>query len=45
MRVFTSKDELRTAIISYFSNNNTTEDIGTWDTSQITDMSYIYFGM
>ena len=42
MRVFTTKDELRTAIDDYFNGVGVEEDIGTWDTSQITDMSYLF---
>lgn len=42
MRVFISKDELRRAVIDYFNGDSFIEDIGTWDTSQITDMSKIF---
>ncbi len=42
MRTFTTKDELRAAIIKYFDGTDNTDDIGTWDTSLITDMSDIF---
>ncbi len=41
MRVFTTKAKLRTAIENYF-NGKDNSDIGSWNTSKITDMSYLF---
>ncbi len=40
---FTSKDQLKTAIEDYFNGSNNTYKISNWDTSQITDMSYMFY--
>ncbi len=41
MRVFTTKAKLRTAIENYF-NGKDNSDIGSWNTSKIKDMSYLF---
>ncbi len=38
MRTFTTNTELRSAVEKYFNGTDNADDIGTWDTSQITDM-------
>ncbi len=43
MTTFTSKDQLRKAIYDYFNGKAEGDlDISNWDTSQITDMSYLF---
>jgi hypothetical protein len=42
MRTFTSREELKVAIKKYFDGTDNADDIGTWDTSQITDMSNLF---
>ena len=44
MPKFTSKESLKIAIKNYF-NGLDTSDISNWDTSEITDMSHLFYGI
>ncbi len=45
MRIYKTKDELRTAIVNYFYGIDYEEDIECCDTSQITDMSELFMNI